>query len=216
MLTITLTIIIVTCLVSVAAFSNQKVTDDLIFWPAAMNTPRQSYRFFTYGFIHADYMHLAFNMISLWSFGQFLEQYFNVYTTYATIFLEKGKFVYIALYVLAIIVSVIPDYFKNRSNYAYRALGASGAVSAVIFASIALEPTIPLRFFFIPFDIPGWIFGLAFLVLSTYLAKRGKDNIGHGAHITGAIFGLVYTIIVCKVFADYDVVTNLIRAIKGN
>jgi membrane associated rhomboid family serine protease len=211
MFSITLTIIIITCLVSIAALGNQKIQEDLIFWPAAMKTPNQYYRFFTYGLIHADYLHLGFNMISLWSFGEFVEKRLFIY-----LFEDKGKLLYILLYLLAIIVSTLPDYFRNRNNYGYRALGASGAVSAVIFAGITLEPMIPIRFFFIPIDIPGYLFALIFLGLSTYLAKRGRDNIGHGAHITGAVFGLVYTIVVAKVFADYDAVGAFLRALRGN
>ncbi|HEY0677837.1 MAG TPA: rhomboid family intramembrane serine protease [Chitinophagaceae bacterium] len=207
MFSITVTIIIITCLISIAAFGNQKIQEDLLFWPAAMKSPNQYYRFFTYGLIHADYLHLGFNMISFWSFGQFVEQQLFLY-----LFEDKGKLIYISLYVLAIIVSTLPDFFRNRNNYAYRALGASGAVSAVIFAGITLQPMLPIRFFFIPIDIPGYLFALIFLGLSTYLAKRGQDNIGHGAHITGAVFGLVYTIVVAKVVADFDAIQAFIRA----
>jgi membrane associated rhomboid family serine protease len=210
MLSITLTIIIITGLVSIAAFGNQKIQEDLIFWPAAMRRGGQYHRFFTYGLIHADFLHLGFNMISLWSFGEFTEK-----TLFPLVFEERGKLLYIVLYVLAIIVSALPDYFKNKDNYAYRALGASGAVSAVIFAGIMLYPTIPIRFFFIPIDIPGYLFAIIFLGLSTYLAKRGRDNIGHGAHITGAIFGLVYVIVMAKLVANFDAVGAFFREIQG-
>ena len=140
MLNITVSIVIITVLISIAAFSNQKVQNDLIFHPAVIKSKNQFYRFFTYGFIHADIIHLAFNMISLWSFGKLLEtDAGDVFKTYKSLFGDKGGLMYIALYVLGIIVSVIPDYLKHKNNYAYRALGASGAVSAVIFAAIALE-----------------------------------------------------------------------------
>lgn len=210
MFTITLTILIITALISFAAFSNNRIQEDLIFWPAAMKGGRQYHRFFTYGLIHADYLHLGFNMISFWSFGQFVEK-----QLFAYLFEDKAKLLFILLYVLAIIISALPDYFMHRNNYAYRALGASGAVSAVIFAGIMLEPTLPIGFFFIPVRIPGYLFALIFLALSTYLAKRGRDNIGHGAHITGAIFGLVYTIVVAKLVANYDAVQAFIQAIQG-
>jgi membrane associated rhomboid family serine protease len=210
MFSITLTIIIITCLVSLVAFGNQRVQEDLIFWPAAMRGhPNQSYRFFTYGLIHADYLHLAFNMISLWSFGEFVEK-----ESFSYLFEDKAKLLFILLYVLSIIISTLPAYFRHRNNYAYRALGASGAVSAVIFAGITLEPMLPIRFFFIPIDIPGYLFALIFLVLSTYLARRGRDNIGHGAHITGAVFGLIFTIVAAKVVADYDAVQAFLQALQ--
>ena len=210
MFSITLTIIIITALISFAAFGNHKVQEDLIFWPAAMKSPNQYHRFFTYGLIHADTLHLGFNMISLWSFGQFVEkQLFTIY------FEDKAKVLFILLYVLGIIVSALPDYFRHRNNYGYRALGASGAVSAVIFAGIMLEPTLPIGFFFIPVSIPGYLFALIFLVLSTYLARKGRDNIGHGAHITGAVFGLIYTIVVAKLVGNFDAVQAFIQAIQG-
>jgi membrane associated rhomboid family serine protease len=95
-------------------------------------------------------------------------------------------------------VSAIPDYIMHRNNYSYRALGASGAVSAVIFAGITLNPTIPINLFFIPIDIPGYIFGFIFLGLSVYLARKGADNIGHRAHFSGALFGVLFTIIAVK------------------
>ena len=222
MLTITASIVIITCLISIAAFSNQKVMNDLIFYPAEIKSNNQYYRFFTYGFIHADIVHIAFNMISLWSFGKLLETQglYNRITgeefrTYKTLFGEQGGLIYLALYILAIIASVIPDYIKHKNNYAYRALGASGAVSAVIFAAIALEPkALKLNLFLIPIPIPGYIFALLFVLLSTYLAKRGQDNIGHGAHLTGAVFGLIFTIVVGKLVANYDVVQGFIEALK--
>ena len=140
MLTITTSIVILTCLISIAAFSNQKVQNDLIFHPAVIKSNNQFYRFFTYGFIHADIIHLAFNMISLWSFGKLLEtDTGESFKTYKSLFGDQGGLLYVILYVLAIIVSVIPDYIKHRNNYAYRALGASGAVSAVIFAFLKTE-----------------------------------------------------------------------------
>ena len=209
MFSITLTIIIITCLVSLAAFGNLRIQEDLIFWPAAMKNGKQYHRFFTYGLIHADYLHLGFNMISFWSFGQFVEK--TLFTHY---FEENGKLLFIILYVLAIIVSALPDYFRHRNNYAYRALGASGAVSAVIFAGIMLHPTLPIGFFFIPVSIPGYLFAIIFLALSTYLARRGSDNIGHGAHITGAIFGLIYIIVVARLVGGFDAVQAFIEAIQ--
>ena len=155
-------------------------------------------------------MHLAFNMISLLSFGEFLEIYL-----FTDLFGSQGKYMYLVLYVLGLIFSVIPDYFQYRNNFAYRALGASGAVSAVIFAAIILKPTMPLRIIFIPIDIPGYIFGFLFLALSAYMAKRGGDNIGHRAHFSGAIFGILFTVVAAKLMSDYDVFKAFIQAIKS-
>lgn len=210
MFSITLSIIIITSIISIAAFNREKIKEDLLFWPAEIDRRKQYYRFISGGFVHGDVMHLAFNMISLLSFGEFLEIYL-----FTDLFGSQGKYMYLMLYVLGLIFSVIPDYFQYRNNFAYRALGASGAVSAVIFAAIILKPAMPLRIIFIPIDIPGYIFGFLFLALSAYMAKRGGDNIGHRAHFSGAIFGILFTVIAAKLMSDYDVFKAFIQAIKA-
>ena len=208
MFSITIIIIIITCIISYTALNNQKVQDDMLFWPSEIDSRNQYYRFFSYGLIHADFGHLILNMLSLYSIGGVLEQKIFSHGIY---FGEKGRMIYLVLYLTAIVVAPIPDYFKNRNNYGYRALGASGAVSAVIFAFILLEPTARLLIFFIP--MPAYIFGILFVVISTVMARRGGDNIGHGAHLTGAIYGLVFTIIATKVFADYDAIPAFLNVI---
>jgi len=207
MFSITVSIIILTCLISFTAFGNERMKENLLFWPAEVDSRKQFYRFLTYGFVHGDFMHLGFNMISLYSFGEYVEKYLFTYTH---VFGAQAKIFYAALYFLSLIVSAIPDYLAHRNNYSYRALGASGAVSAVIFSAILLEPTMPLRFFFIPIDIPGWLFGLLFLGLSAYLAKRGNDNIGHSAHFWGGVFGLVFTWLASRAFTDVNVIQRFI------
>ncbi|MBC7873794.1 MAG: rhomboid family intramembrane serine protease [Ferruginibacter sp.] len=203
MFSITLTILIITALISFAAFNNEKIKEDMLFYPAEINSRNQYYRFLSYGLIHADFLHLAFNMLALWSFGQYVEKYLFSNPNF---FGEQGKLFYLILYITAIIVSPLPDYFKHKNNFSYRALGASGAVSAVIFAGIMLNPKISISLLFLPIPMPGYIFGVVFLVVSAILARKGGDNIGHGAHLTGAIYGLIFTIITTKVFADYDAV----------
>src|SRR5204863_964117 len=125
-ISITLIIIIATSIISFIAFSNHKLLDQFIFYPPAVRRG-QVYRFFSCGLIHADWGHLIFNMLALYLFGQKLEGYFT------QVFGEKGKIFYLVLYITALAVSVLPTYFKNRNNYNYRSLGASGAVSAVVF-----------------------------------------------------------------------------------
>jgi membrane associated rhomboid family serine protease len=211
-MSITLIIVIVTCLVSIVALNNAKLKTDLIFWPAVIQNNRQYYRFISYGLIHADYIHLSFNMLSLYSFGVFVEE--HLFST-PHFFDDKGKLFFIILYVGALIVSTIPDYIKYRNVYGYTALGASGAASSVIFAGIILQPQLPIRFMFIPFDIPGYVFGLLFLGLSAYLAKKGTGNIGHMAHFIGALFGVVFTIVAVKAFGieHTDVIGDFIRSV---
>ena len=113
-------------------------------------------------------------------------------------------------YVLAIPISSIPDFFKHKDNFEYRALGASGAVSAVIFSAILFSPDMPLQFFFIPFNIPGYVFGILFLITSAYLANKGQGNIGHNAHFWGAVFGLAFTYFAAKAISGIDLMQELI------
>lgn len=207
-MSVTLSIIIITCLVSFPAFGNAKMKNDLLFWPYAIKRNNQYYRFISGGVIHADTMHLLFNMVSLYSFGSALESFL-----YPVLFHEKTVLLYIVLYLAAIIIACIPDFFKHQNDPEYRALGASGAVSAIIFAAITIEPTMPIRFFFIPIDIPGYLFGFIFLGLSYYLAKRGGDNIGHNAHFWGAMFGVVFTIIAARAFSPVDLVKRFVEQV---
>ena len=198
---VTLAIIIVTCIISFPAFGNDKMREDLLFWPYMVGRKRQFYRFLTGGAVHADTMHLLFNMVSLYSFGRALEEYL-----FPMVFGGQAKTFFVLLYILSIVFAGIPDYFKHREDYNYRALGASGAVSAVIFAAIVLMPNMPIRFFFFPIDIPGYLFGFVFLALSYYLAARGGSNIGHNAHFWGAVFGVVFTVVAVRLYAGVDLV----------
>ena len=182
MFSITIIILILTCIVSFTAFSNQKVIDDLIFYPPAITQRNQWYRFVTNGVIHADIAHLAFNMFSFYLFGSFVEKDF------ISLFNENGNIIFLAMYITALAVCLIPTYFQHKDNYHYRSLGASGAVSAVVFAGIFLNPTIKIGLIIIPPIIPGFVFGPLYLVLSAYMAKRGGDNINHSAHFWGAVW----------------------------
>lgn len=208
MLTITLSIILLTSVISFTGFSNQKVQDDLIFYPPAITNRNQWYRFVTSGLIHADIMHLLFNMYSFYLFGDLVER------TFVQIFGESGKIIYLLLYIISLIVCLLPTYFNNQNNYHYRSLGASGAVSAVIFAGIFLYPTMGMGIFPIPFHIPGFVFGPLYLILSAYLAKKGQGNINHSAHIWGAIFGIVFLIITTSFLSKFNALENFVNAIK--
>lgn len=206
-LSITIIIVIVTSLVSLGGFNNQKIIDDLIFYPPAVTYRKQWYRFFTCGLIHADFGHLIFNMLSLYFFGKVVEDVFVFF------FPESGKWLYLIMYITALFVSIIPTYFKNKNNYAYRSLGASGAVSAVVFAGLIIAPDQPVYLYFIPIPIPGFIFAPLYLLISFLLEKRGGDNINHSAHIWGSIYGLLFIIVAGK-SAGYDVITYFISAVR--
>lgn len=208
MFSITIVILILTCIISFTAFSNQKVIDDLIFYPPAITQRNQWYRFITNGVIHADIGHLAFNMFSFYMFGEFVEKYFMA------LFDEKGKMLFLAMYISALAVCLIPTYLQNKDNYHYRSLGASGAVSAVVFAGIFLDPTIKIGLIIIPPIIPGFIFGPLYLVLSAYMAKRGGDNINHSAHFWGAVWGIVFVIITCLMMTNFNPITNFLAQVR--
>lgn len=185
-LSVTIIIIIITCLVSITAFNNRGEMDKMIFWPAIVREKKQYYRFITSGFIHANWMHLGFNMFTLYFFGRIVEQY------YRQIF---GPGIFILFYFLSIIAADLPDYFKYGKDYQFRSLGASGAISAVLFASILFDPWEKLYLFIIPIGIPGFIFGALWLLYSFYMSKRGGDYVNHNAHIWGSIFGIVFTLV---------------------
>ena len=204
-MTVTLIIVIITCLVSFPILNNDEAKEKLLFWPYRIKRQHEYTRFFSGAFIHADLMHLAFNMLTLYSFGGAIETFL-----YPVFFRNQSTLLFVLLYGIAIVVACIPDYLRYRDQHHYRALGASGAVSAVIFSAILLEPNMPLRFFFIPVDIPGWLFGILFLGLSAYLAKRGNDNIGHSAHFWGGVFGLVFTYLATLFLTDVNILSRFI------
>ncbi|RYF96991.1 MAG: rhomboid family intramembrane serine protease, partial [Chitinophagaceae bacterium] len=158
---ITLIIIILTVLISISALSNDKIMNDLIFYPPAVTYQKQWYRFFTCGFLHADYMHLAFNMYGLYIFGKYVEEDF------LRLFGDFGRIAYLLMYLSSLFFCLLPTYMQHKTNTNYRSLGASGAVSAVIFAFILLNPLIPMGLLFIPVRIPGFLFGLLYLVISS-------------------------------------------------
>jgi membrane associated rhomboid family serine protease len=187
MFTITISIIAVTCVISIAGFTYPKIVNELIFWPPAITNHNQYYRLVTCGFVHANYMHLAFNMFTLYFFGRAIEVYYMGY-------LGLHHYTFFILYIGALIASVLPTYFKQRNNYDYRSLGASGAVCAVLFAFILLQPWQMIIVFVIP--VPAIIYAVLFLVYSVYMSRKGGDYINHDAHFYGAIFGVVFTIAV--------------------
>ena len=187
---VTYGIIAITALISFLAFSNSKMLEKMMFFPYDILRNNSFGRFFTHGLIHANWGHLLFNMITLYFFGGSVEFYFmeNFGTT-------NGRIIYLLFYIIAIVVSSLPAYIKHKNNSYYRSLGASGAVSAVLFGSILIHPLSTLFIIPIPFPIPAWLFGPLYLLYSYYMAKRGGDNIGHDAHFMGAIFGLAATLL---------------------
>jgi membrane associated rhomboid family serine protease len=183
-----LTIVALTCLVSILAFSNPELFNRLQFNAYAIKHNKQGYRFFTYGLLHAGWAHLGINMYVFWIFGGL------VFSRYLELFGNAAYLYFLVLYIGGIMFSVLYDFGRHKDHEWYNAVGASGAVSSVVFASIILFPAGSIYLFFIPIAIPSPVFGILYLVYSAYMAKRGRDNIGHDAHFWGAIFGVVLTI----------------------
>ncbi|NOU48654.1 MAG: rhomboid family intramembrane serine protease [Bacteroidales bacterium] len=186
----TIAIILITALISIGAFSNHELFNQLKFNAWLIKDKNQGWRFFTYAFVHAGWFHLLINMFVLWSFGRLVEHGFTIIFGF-----PKGLLYYILLYVGGIIFATLLDFGKQKHNPYYDAVGASGAVSAVLFSSIILAPDNSLIVFPIPFPVPAYIFGILYLIYSVYMGKQAKDNIGHNAHFLGAIFGIFFTII---------------------
>lgn len=196
-------------MVSLFAFNSPKVREDLIFYPSAITQRNQYYRFITYGFIHADLAHLFFNMYAFYLFGGVCEDSFDA------IFGNYGKIFYLLMYFLSLIVCVIPDFMKYHGNPNYRSLGASGAVSAVVFAYILFRPLQGIGLLFIPIFIPGFLFGILFIIISYFLGRKGGTSVNHSAHIWGAIFGVVFLILFSQLFSTYPLLDNFINSVKN-
>jgi len=139
----------------------------------------------------------------------------SVEKAFIGIFGQNGGLIYLVLYISALIVCLLPTYRKHKNNYYYRSLGASGAVSAVIFCFILLDPLQKLGLIFIPIMIPGFIFGALYLVASSLLDRRSSDNINHSAHIWGALYGILFLIVASRFFSGYPVLENFIGQIQG-
>ncbi len=212
-MSITLIITIVTVGVSLLALNNDALMEQFIFHPYTIaRDPKQWYRSVSCGFIHADFMHLAFNMFSFYMFGDLVEQYFNL------IFGQLGNFFYVLLYISSLVVCILPTYYQHKKQYYYRSLGASGAVSAIVFAGIFLQPTMQIGLFFIPPIIPGFIFGPIYLALTVYLSKKGGGNINHSAHLWGSVYGIVFLIVASKfagISEQSDVIGSFIYQVKS-
>ena len=186
---ITYFIIAITCLVSLIAINDDRIKRQLLLNPNDVVEYRKWYRMLTHGFVHADFIHLFFNMYVLYIFGVGVE------ANFMDLFKTRGYMMYPLFYISAILFAGLPALIKHKDNPAYNSLGASGAVMAVLFVFILFFPTVELRFFFIPIDIPAFVMGPILLLLEYVLAKRGRTNIAHDAHIAGAVYGLIFIII---------------------
>lgn len=185
---INLVIIIIISGISIFAFSRPDILGKLQFNAWQIVHRKEIYRIFSYGLVHGSWIHLLINMFVLFSFGRVVLHYFDQTFTSGT------EIRYLILFVSAIIVSTIPTLKKEKDNPHYNAVGASGAVSAVVFTSILFTPYTPVYLFGI-IPIPGIIFGVLYIIYSKYMAGKNVDNIGHDAHYYGALYGLIFPIL---------------------
>ena len=186
----TLIIIIATSLVSILCFTGTLPFDSLKFSAWDVWHRKRWYQMLSYGLVHGGWGHLLFNMLTLYFFGDVVEKYFQAAFGPGT-----GIILYLLLYVSAIAVSTIGDLVKYKDEPHYSAVGASGAVSAILFASILFEPKMGIYIYLIPIPVPGYIFAPLYLMYCWYMARRNADNIGHTAHFWGAVYGLVFPLL---------------------
>ena len=180
----TVTIVMITVIISLIALSNQHVMNRLIFWPPAIQKGQYD-RFISHGFIHADGTHLLFNMITLFFFGSIIESFYRQYLY------ELG---FVLFYLGGLIVAILPSYLKHKNDHRWASLCASGAVSAVLFAYILFQPWKLIFVFFIP--VPAIIFAILYIAYSIWSGKKGNSNVNHSAHLWGAAYGVIMTIII--------------------
>jgi membrane associated rhomboid family serine protease len=189
-MSLVLLILISTVAISWQAFNKTQLQERLLFIPYNVKHYQEYHRLLSHIFIHADIAHLAFNMISLYSLGTMLEQQLNF--SYGP---TVGSIHFFILYFMGGLFAALVIYARNKDNPSYQSLGASGAVSAVIFASIIWNPNMSLMFMFIPVPIPAYLFGPIYLLIEFFAMRRGETGIAHDAHIGGALFGIIYVLI---------------------
>lgn len=179
----TIILIVITCAVSWFAWKTPGLMERLILWPPAVSRRKEFWRLLTYGFVHADAMHLLFNMITLYFFGGFIERIFANYF---------GPVGFVLFYLSALLVSILPSYLRHRADPNYRSLGASGAVSAVLFAFILVQPW---TLIFIPIPVPAILYAIGYVGYSIWMNRRGQDNVNHSAHLWGAGYGVLFFVL---------------------
>ncbi len=190
---VTLVIVIITSVISIAAFSNKTLFARLQFNPYQVWHRKEWYRLITHGFLHADWTHLIINMLVLYSFGNTIESAFHIMA--AETWMKFPMLWYVIFYLLSLIISSLTTLHKHKNDVWYNSVGASGAVSAVLFCSIFFDPNMTLLFMFV-IPIKAYFFGPLYLLYSYYSSRRANDNINHDAHLLGAVFGFLFPMMI--------------------
>ncbi|WP_203296312.1 rhomboid family intramembrane serine protease [Luteirhabdus pelagi] len=195
----TIVIIAANVLISIKGFNDFSFFEKYKFNVAAIRRGEQI-RMFSSGFLHVDTAHLLFNMLTLYFFA-------NV------VIASVGVVKFVALYLASLIVGNLLSYYFHRDEFHYSAVGASGAVTGILYSAILFYPDMGLYLFFIPIAIPAWIFGLGYLLYSIYGMKRRLGNIGHDAHFGGAIAGYVITLAFAPILFETQLWIVIVLAI---
>ncbi len=185
----TILLIVITSAISIISFNRRDIFDKLQLNPYAVYHKKEWYRIISHGFVHADWVHLFVNMFVLFSFGKAVESIFAQLA--ASGIIKSPTLSFVLLYFASMIFATVTSIAKQKDNHWYNSVGASGAVSAVVFTSIFFQPLANLYFYAV-IPIPGIVFGVLYLGYSHYMSKKGKDNINHDAHFIGAVFGFLF------------------------
>jgi len=189
----TIIIVIITSVISIIAFSNRALFARLQFNPYQVYHRREWYRIITHGVLHADWAHLIINMLVLFSFGSTIETSFHIMAAHT--WMKFPMLWFVIFYLLSLIISSLTTLHKHKGDIWYNSVGASGAVSAVLFCSIFFDPNMTLLFMGIV-PIKAYVFGPLYLVYSYYSARKANDNINHDAHLLGAVFGFCFPMMI--------------------
>ena len=186
-------IIFLTVVISIVCFGNRRLADRLALRPYAVVHRNQWDRLITHGFVHGDYPHLLVNMLVFWSFGSNVERLFRT-QEFAGI-VRSGVLTFLLLYFGGMIFASLYDMVRHRNDPGYASIGASGAVSAVVFTSIFFDP-LGMIYFFGVLPIPGILFGLLYIIYEGWSGKRMADGINHNAHLFGALYGFLFPLLI--------------------
>lgn len=188
----TILLIVITSAISILAFNRRDISDKLQLNPFAVYHKKEWFRIISHGFIHADWAHLIINMFVLFSFGNAVENIFDQLEVEGII--KSSVLSFVILYFTSMILATVTSIKNHKDDPWYNSVGASGAVSAVVFTSIFFQPLAKLYFYAV-IPIPGIVFGVLYLAYSHYMSKKSKDNINHDAHFIGAVFGFLFPLI---------------------
>lgn len=194
----------ITVLISIMAFNQPDVFSKLQLNPYQVYHRKEWYRLITHGFVHVDWMHLIINMFVLYMFGKNAEAILGFWAIDG--YLKYPQLWYTGLYISAIVIASLLSVAKHKDDFYYNSVGASGVVSAIVFLTIFYDPYNTL-YLFAAIPIPAIVFGIAYLIYSQYMSKKGNDNINHDAHFIGAVFGFLFPLII-----DPSLINNFIDA----